>query len=75
MTSQLREFDVKATPAHAARDERNGWTIRVTARNKSEAIKYARREIANAGHPGRISFRAVDVAELEAAAAGPFPIG
>ena len=59
-----KNFAVTMTKQFPAWDERQGITVDVQARTKAEAIKYARREMADAGHTGsgcgRAYFKAVE---------------
>jgi len=45
-------------------DEKDGLDIDVSARTKRDAIKSARRQIADAGHLGRMSFKATETAGM-----------
>lgn len=54
-----RDYAVTMTFASPAWDERDGITITVRARSKAAAIKSARETMRDAGHMGKVSFRAV----------------
>ena len=54
----MQHYRVKVTFKHPAWDELNGLSVHVLAESKSDAIRKARREIADAGHLGVIYFKA-----------------
>ncbi len=60
----LKDYTVHVTFAHPAWDEKDGLDIDVTARTKRDACKSARRKMSDAGHLGRMSFKATETAGM-----------
>ena len=56
-------YRVHVTFLNPAWNEREGFDITVTARDKATAIRYARREAADAGHTGRLTFKAHEITD------------
>lgn len=57
----MKKYEVTMRFKHPAWDEKDGITIEVSADSKSEACRYARREMDDAGHCGRRYFKAVEI--------------
>jgi hypothetical protein len=64
MSTEFKTFRVVAKPKFPAWDEKNGWSLEIRARSRSEAIQRARREIRDAGHGGVIYFSAKPLDDL-----------
>lgn len=60
----MKDYTVHVTFANPAWDEKDGLDIDVTAKTKRDAIKSARRQVANAGHMGRLYFTATETAGM-----------
>lgn len=63
--TEAKAYTVTVRKQHPAWDERDGFTVQVVAKSKSEAIKRARRQMEDAGHVGagcgRATFTAREV--------------
>ena len=61
-----KNYAVTMTKQFPAWDERNGFTVEVSAKTKKDAIRFARSEMEDAGHVGpgcgRAFFKAVELA-------------
>lgn len=57
MNNEYRSYEVTAMPKFPAWDEHEGYKYEISARSKSEAIKYARRQAFDDGHTiGRVVY-------------------
>ena len=72
--SEYKPYTVTMRFQFPAWDEKDGIPFEVTARSKSEAVKYARNQADHDGHlaggKGRVSFKAVEDEEITSVVAG-----
>lgn len=59
----MKKYQVLMLFRYPAWDEKNGYTYEVTAKSKTEACKFARRNSENDGHSGARYFTATELIE------------